>query len=76
MSLFLLLGLSLGTSITTFILHLNNTDKILSIISYFCLALFSLLSIVLAMVIAKYSRIMFNNQNEKEENQNEKQEEK
>ena len=44
--LFLLLGLTLGASITSFILSLTRDDKILSVVSYFCLILFILFVVV------------------------------
>ena len=44
--LFLLLGLMLGGSITSFVLSLTRDDKILSVLSYFCLILFILFLVV------------------------------
>ena len=44
--LFLVLGLLLGASVTSFILSLNRDDMILSVVSYFCLILFILFLVV------------------------------
>ena len=57
--IFLLLGVLLGTSITSFILFLNKNDNLLAVISYLFLAVFTLLAIVTIFVINKY-HILFN----------------
>ena len=63
--MFLLLGIILGTSITTFILFLNKSDHFLAIISYLCLAIFTLLIILLMYLLSKYRLVLFNkNQSE------------
>lgn len=63
MSMFLLLGILLGTSITAFILFLNKSDHFLAIISYLCLVIFTLLIIVMMYVIYKYRSLIFNKTN-------------
>lgn len=70
MSMFLLLGLTLGTSITTFILFLNKSDHLLAIISYLCLGIFTILVIVQMYLLNKYRIVIFN-KNQSEENHNE-----
>ena len=70
--MFLLLGLTLGTSITTFILFLNKSDNLLAIISYLFLAIFCLLVIVFMYLMNKTKNITFK-QETKEENGNEEQ---
>ena len=60
MSMFLLLGIALGTSITTFILFLNKSDHFLAIISYLCLGIFTLLVVVLMYLLYKYRELLFN----------------
>ena len=55
----LLLGLSLGASITTFILFLSKHDDLLAVISYICLALFSLFIIVSMFVFIQYRGKLF-----------------
>ncbi len=70
MSMFLLLGLTLGTSITTFILFLNKSDHFLAIISYLCLGIFVILVIVLMYLLNKFRNIIFN-KNQSEEISNE-----
>ena len=70
MSMFLLLGLTLGTSITTFILFLNKSDHLLAIISYLCLGIFVVLVIVQMYLLNKYRIVIFN-KNQSEENHNE-----
>ena len=72
MSMFLLLGLILGTSITTFILFLNKSDHFLAIISYLCLGIFTLLVIVLMYLIFKYRYVIFNKSLSEENNNEEK----
>ena len=67
MAMFLLLGLILGTSITTFILFLNKSDHFLAIISYLCLGIFVILVIILMYLINKYRGTLFN-KNQSEEN--------
>ena len=52
--IFLLLGILLGTSITSFILFLNRSDNLLAVISYLFLAVFALLAIVTMFIINKY----------------------
>ena len=65
LSMFLLLGIILGTSITTFILFLNKSDHFLAIISYLCLVIFTLLIILLMYLLSKYRIVLFNkNQSE------------
>ena len=59
MGMFLLLGLLLGTSITTFILFLIKSDHFLAIISYLCLVIFTLLIIVLMYLLYKYRALIF-----------------
>ena len=59
MSMFLLLGLALGTSITMFILFLNKSDHFLAIMSYLCLGIFTLLVIVLMYLLYKYRNLIF-----------------
>ena len=59
MSMFLLLGLALGTSITMFILFLNKSDHLLAIMSYLCLGIFTLLVIVLMYLLYKYRNLIF-----------------
>ena len=59
MSMFLLLGLTLGTSITMFILFLNKSDHLLAIISYLCLGIFTILVIVLMYLLYKYRNMIF-----------------
>ena len=73
MSMFLLLGLVLGTSITTFILFLNKSDHFLAIISYLCLGIFTLLVILLMYLLYKYRLVIFN-KNQSEDNLHEEQE--
>ena len=70
LTMFLVLGLILGTSITGFILFLTKSDHILAIISYLFLGIFTLLTIVMMSLIYKYRRIMFT-KNDREEQQNE-----
>ena len=70
MSMFLLLGIMLGTSITTFILFLNKSDNLLAIISYLCLGIFVVLIIVQMYLLNKYRIVIFN-KNQSEENNNE-----
>ena len=70
MSICLLLGISLGASITMFILFLNKSDHFLAIISYLCLGIFTLLVIVLMYLINKYRNLIFN-KSQSEENSNE-----
>ena len=70
MSMFLLLGLTLGTSITMFILFLNKSDHLLAIISYLCLGIFVVLVIVQMYLLNKYRIVIFN-RNQSEENNNE-----
>ena len=60
MSMFLLLGITLGTSITTFILFLNKSDHFLAIISYLCLGIFTLLVVVLMYLLYRYRELLFN----------------
>ena len=71
MSMFLLLGLTLGTSITTFILFLNKSDHLLAIISYLCLGIFTLLTIVLMYLLYKYRTLIFNKTQSEEINHEE-----
>ncbi len=52
--LFLLLGILLGTSITSFILFLNRSDNLLAILSYLFLAVFTLLAIITIFLINKF----------------------
>ena len=70
MSMFLLLGLTLGTSITMFILFLNKSDHLLAILSYLILGIFVVLIIVLMYLINKYKDIIFTKK-KSEENSNE-----
>ena len=70
MSMFLLLGLALGASITMFILFLNKSDHLLAIMSYLCLGIFTLLVILLMYLLYKYRNLIFN-KNQSEENSNE-----
>ena len=70
MSMFLLLGIMLGTSITTFILFLNKSDHLLAIISYLCLGIFVVLVIIQMYLLNKYRVVIFN-KNQSEENKNE-----
>ena len=70
MSICLLLGISLGASITMFILFLNKADHFLAIISYLCLGIFTLLVVVLMYLITKYRNLIFN-KSQSEENSNE-----
>ena len=60
MAMFLLLGITLGASITMFILFLNKSDHFLAIISYLCLGIFTLLAITLMYLINKYRNLLFN----------------
>lgn len=60
MSMFLLLGITLGTSITTFILFLDKSDHFLAIISYLCLGIFTLLVVVLMYLLYRYRELLFN----------------
>ena len=70
MSMFLLLGITLGTSITMFILFLNKSDHLLAILSYLILGIFVVLIIVLMYLINKYKDIIFTKK-KSEENSNE-----
>ena len=70
MSMFLLLGITLGTSITMFILFLNKSDHLLAILSYLILGIFVVLVIVLMYLINKYKDIIFTKK-KSEENSNE-----
>ena len=70
LSLFLILGLILGTSITGFILFLLKSDHILAIISYLFLGIFTILIIVMMYIFNKYRNVIFSKSN-KEEQQNE-----
>ena len=58
--MFLLLGITLGTSITTFILFLDKSDHFLAIISYLCLGIFTLLVVVLMYLLYRYRELLFN----------------
>lgn len=71
MTMFLLLGLTLGTSITMFILFLNKSDHLLAVISYLFLGIFTLLVIVLMYLINKYKNIIFNKSQSEEINNEE-----
>lgn len=49
-----LLGATLGVSIASFCLSLNKNDKLLSVLSYFCLILFILILVILIFVYMQY----------------------
>ena len=70
MSMFLLLGLTLGTSITMFIIFLNKSDHILAIISYLFLGIFTILIILLMYLLNKFKNVLFN-KTQSEESPNE-----
>lgn len=71
LTLFLLLGISLGSSITMFIIFLMKNDNMMAIVSYLLLGIFTILIIVLMGVIYRYRQIVFNNQIEEIENEEE-----
>ena len=71
MSMFLLLGLTLGTSITMFIIFLQKSDQFLSIIAYLLLGVFTLLVILLMYLINKYRNLIFNKSKSEEINNEE-----
>ena len=71
LTLFLLLGISLGSSITMFIIFLTKNDNMMAIVSYLLLGIFTILIIVLMGVIYRYRQIVFNNQIEEIENEEE-----
>ena len=54
MMLLLFMGLALGTSIMSFILSLTRSDKLLSILSYFCLLLFILFMMLEIVIYVRY----------------------
>lgn len=62
LALFLLLGVSLGSSITMFILFLIRSDNLMAVISYLLLGIFTILIIVLMGIIYRYRQIIFINQ--------------
>ena len=64
MVLLLVLGLFLGSSITSFILFLNKNNNLLAILSYLCLAIFTLLLILLMFIMMKYREVLFKKSNE------------
>ena len=64
MVLLLVLGIFLGSSITSFILFLIKNNNLLAIISYLCLAIFTLLIIFMMYLLTKYREILFNKTNE------------
>lgn len=57
--LMLLLGLSIGGSITTFIFFLEKSDHLLAIIAYALLALFTLLIIITTFLFFQYKDKLF-----------------
>ena len=71
MSMFLLLGLTLGTSITMFIIFLQKSDQFLAIIAYLLLGVFTLLVILLMYLINKYRNLIFNKSKSEEINNEE-----
>ena len=71
LTLFLLLGISLGSSITMFVIFLTKNDHMMAIVSYLLLGIFTLLTIILMGVIYRYRQIVFINQIEDIENEEE-----
>ena len=71
LTLFLLLGISLGSSITMFVIFLTKNDHMMAIVSYLLPGIFTLLTIILMGVIYRYRQIVFINQIEDIENEEE-----
>ena len=55
----LCLGLTLGVSITSFILFLNKNDNLLSILAYIFLALFALFIVITMFIFYQYKNKLF-----------------
>ena len=53
------LGLTLGASITSFILFLNKNDSLLAILAYIFLALFALFIVITMFIFYQYKNKLF-----------------
>lgn len=70
-AMFLLLGLTLGGSLTTFFLFLNSHIDALIIFSYLCLLTFIIILIFETIILFKYRPLLFNKEiNNNDEKQN------